>query len=370
MTRVFMVAPHFQEYSFRFAKALSQFGPVMLALDNDRLDGDFEKRERPDAPSVTLRDMRFKTPADIVRLVVDIIRFRPSVIHLQEASGTRAAMIMAAVVMLTRLFATIALTVHDPEPHQGRDVAIASRFGRYRRYVRRAAKLVFVHGEYCRDRYLACAEVGKATVVMIDHGEILSEGVIATPGDGSFKLLFFGRMEAYKGLDTLYDALLGLAKKGIAPKVRIVGRGPELDQYADALASVPGVEIENGFMPAHELVKELRECDGVLLPYHGATQSGVLAAAFANGRFVIASEVGGIPDLVKNRINGLLVPPSDAAALADAISTAAQSPGMCRALSVAAAETSRTRLSWEKIARDVVRYYPKMANRGGVHAIS
>jgi glycosyltransferase involved in cell wall biosynthesis len=59
----------------------------------------------------------------------------------------------------------------------------------------------------------------------------------------------------------------------------------------------------------------------VALPYIDATQSGVIATAYNFGRPVVATTVGGLPSMVDHRRTGLLIPPGDERALADAIVT-------------------------------------------------
>jgi glycosyltransferase involved in cell wall biosynthesis len=101
----------------------------------------------------------------------------------------------------------------------------------------------------------------------------------------------------------------------------------------------------------------------VVLPYLDATQSGVAAAAFANGRPVIASEVGGISEVVVSGANGLLVQPGNAAALADAIEHVLNSDVVWNQLREGAERTARTVLNWDEIADDVVQHYYYLLNR-------
>lgn len=352
-----MLAPHFQEYSFLLARALAAHGPVLLGLDADRLAGDYQGRVRPDAPGLRVVDRRFESLFEIARVAWDLVRFRPSVVHVQEPVGLRKSIICAVAMALARPFCRVALTVHDPEPHQGRDAAVVQRRKLLQGTIRKLAHIVYVHGAFCRSQYLQASGSTHQQVAITRHGEILRAERPQARDGGPFRILSFGRMEAYKGVDTLCRALELLADEGASPEVHIAGRGPELDRLAERFARLPGVQVDNRFVASVDLVAAICEADCVVLPYLEATQSGVLAAALANGRFVIASDVGGIPDVVTDGVDGLLVPPGDVPALAGAIRRVADDPELCRQLASGARGTARERLGWDRIAPEMLADY-------------
>ena len=73
------------------------------------------------------------------------------------------------------------------------------------------------------------------------------------------------------------------------------------------------------FIPDSEIATYFAAADVVLAPYRTEAQSGVALTAFHFGRPVIASNVGGLPEVVKDGENGFIVPPDDADALASAV---------------------------------------------------
>ncbi len=109
---------------------------------------------------------------------------------------------------------------------------------------------------------------------------------------GRRRLLCFGRLLPYKGLDLLASAL---APGGLDVEVRVVGLGPETEALA-ALRACPGVTVDNGWVPEEAIGALLAWSDAVILPYREASQSGVVAAAQAAGRPVIATRVGGLAE--------------------------------------------------------------------------
>ena len=354
--RVMMVAPHFEEYAYRLCVALAAQVEVLLVLDTGVLDAEFAGRARPTHPRLTVRHNRFRTGGEFARLLRDMARFRPDVLHWQEPSGFIKAGFAAATVTLARC--RTAITIHDPVPHAGRDARVAARLMRLRRYARARVDRLFLHGPACVAQYqrgFLGTEVPDPRVRLTDHGVVL-QGASVPPAT-TFRAVMIGRMEAYKGLETLVEALELLAGQGRAIAVEVAGAGPEIERLHDRLVALRGVTVTTGFVPAAALIDLVAASDCVLLPYTDASQSGVLATAFANARFVIASAVGGIVDLVTDGDNGLLVPPRDPAALAAAIARAAADPALRARLRDGARRTAETRMDWDRIAAGLLADY-------------
>jgi glycosyltransferase involved in cell wall biosynthesis len=251
----------------------------------------------------------------------------------------------------------IALTIHDPAPHAGRDEDDARRTARIGFWVRRRADVAVLHGAYCARLYRAGSPPPGQLVVESEHGVILEPAEFRPPPGGAPRLYMFGRMEAYKGL----DALLGMAEilhaEGAPFALTVAGRGPELDRLEGRFAALPEATVRNGFAPPGEVIAAIQDSDCVMLPYLSATQSGVLAAAYAGRRPVIASDVGGLPDVVRDGCDGLLVPPGDPRALAAAVRRFAGDAALRARLSAGAADAARGLLDWDRIAAELHRVF-------------
>jgi glycosyltransferase involved in cell wall biosynthesis len=348
--RIAIVAPHFQEYSVNLANAVARRATVLLLLDRRRLASEFADRPMPLEEEVELGDAPLQSVFEIVAVLFRLARFRPDVIHLQEPAGFIRALICACVVACFRPFCRIVLTVHDPQPHSGRDLSIARRIAPLRNSIRRHAQVVLLHGESCRQEYLSMNHHPGQSVLLTTHGVILRDTAPDTPDhDGDCVVLCFGRMEHYKGLAVLGEAIARLRDLGASVRFRIVGKGPELDALSPRLASHANVFVENAFVSAARLIEEIRSATCVILPYLNASQSGVLAAALGNGRLAIASDVGGLRDVVAPDQNGLLVPPGDPEALANAIRRVADDRELRRKLSRGAMKTAERDLDWNCI---------------------
>jgi len=123
--------------------------------------------------------------------------------------------------------------------------------------------------------------------------------------------VFVGALEATKGVDVLAEAWRLAAPDA---SLRLIGDGP--------LASVVerlGVSWDRERVPAGTIAAALDEAWVLVLPSRSEGMGRVVVEAFCRGRAVVGSRAGGIPDLVEDGVSGLLVPPGDAAALADAL---------------------------------------------------
>jgi glycosyltransferase involved in cell wall biosynthesis len=124
------------------------------------------------------------------------------------------------------------------------------------------------------------------------------------------RVLHFGRLLPYKGLDLLADAMALLGAQDF--ELRICGEGPHSSALA-RLAAMPGVRVENRWFSEAELPGLLSWAGGLVLPYREASQSGVAAMAIAAGRQVLATNVGGLPEQLGGLPGALLCAPEPGA---------------------------------------------------------
>ncbi len=164
--------------------------------------------------------------------------------------------------------------------------------------------------------------------------------------DGPVRLLSFGRLLPYKGLDLLADTLRLLGPRPDAV-IRIVGSGPD-GPTLDALRTLPGVTVENRWVPEDEVGTLLGWADAVILAYTEASQSGVAAAALAAGRRVVATRVGGLTEQLHDQPLATLSPP-EPGALAKVLDTLVTSRGP-------AGMPVDARAAWRNMADGILRW--------------
>ncbi len=175
--------------------------------------------------------------------------------------------------------------------------------------------------------------------------------------DDARLIVYVGRLVAEKGLRELLEAARQLAP--VIPRLRIalVGEGPMRAELA-ALAAQCGSEVMfAGAQPPDEVARWMAAADLVTLPSYSEGHPNVLVEALACGRGVVATPVGGIPEVV-DAASGVLVPPRDAAALAEGLRA-----GLARDWDETALARRFSR-SWTVVAQETLRAC-EMALRAG-----
>jgi glycosyltransferase involved in cell wall biosynthesis len=135
-------------------------------------------------------------------------------------------------------------------------------------------------------------------------------------------LLFFGYVRRYKGLHVLLDAI---HKLPASFPVKLLVVGEFYDEEASYRAQVEAlglsqrVRIVSDYVPNDRVRDYFSAADAVMLPYISATQSGIAQIAYNFDKPIIATNVGGLAEIVKDGVTGLVVPPDDAQLLAEAI---------------------------------------------------
>ncbi len=175
------------------------------------------------------------------------------------------------------------------------------------------------------------------------------------------QILFFGRIEPYKGLAILLEAARPLLDENPEWSLQIAGGG-DVTPY-QTLPDHPQIRLTNRFLSDAEVAEFMERASIVALPYLTASQSGVIPTAFAFGKAVAATAVGGIPDMVRDHETGLLVPPNDADALRNALQTLMADPELRSRLGKAGREFAAAELSWTSIAEKHAAFYRQFSGR-------
>ncbi len=212
-------------------------------------------------------------------------------------------------VALRRAGVPFAVVVHDADLHPGDAFPLQMRL--QRRLLRRADRL-FALSTHVADRLrqqgIAAGRLLKtASLPPFAFGERPPP-----PGahGGKLRLLSFGRLLPYKGLDLLADSLALLGARADL-EIRVVGSGPETP-VLDALRAMPGVSVENRWVPEDEVGALLAWADGLVLSHREASQSGVAAAAVAAQRWLVATRVGGLEEQLRGEPMAIMCDPTPA----------------------------------------------------------
>lgn len=230
---------------------------------------------------------------------------------------------------------------------------------------------VIALSEYGARRLREEAGVPAERVTVIPHGaldyltDLPQEEPLAPELEGSQGpvILSFGLIRPYKGVDVLLRAFAAVE----GAELWIVGRplGVDMAELERLAAAAPGrVRLLTRFVSDAELPAIFRRADLVALPYRDVEQSGVLYTALAFGKAIVASAVGGFPEVARNGPSGQetlkLVPPGDDEALAEALAELLGDDGARARLAAAAEAAAAGPYSWDAVAEATMALYRRL----------
>jgi glycosyltransferase involved in cell wall biosynthesis len=259
-----------------------------------------------------------QAPITVLQLARRLRRLNPRV----AVCAMPGPLDLLMVVALRRVGIPVAVIVHDAEAHPGDGFPLLLAL---QRALLRRADLAIALSDHVASALARNGSLPPRMPVLVAALPPLAFGSVTPPGAhaGPRRVLCFGRLRTYKGLDLLAEALRLIGPRADM-EVRVVGQGPESTALAD-LRALPGVTVENRWVPEGEISSILNWADTVVLPYREASQSGIAPTALAARRHVIATRVGGLPEQLKDEPFATLCEP-DAASLAAALVCSLNAP--------------------------------------------
>ena len=183
-------------------------------------------------------------------------------------------------------------------------------------------------------------------------------------------VIFVGRITRQKGLPVLLRAASSLDPS--AQLVLCAGAPDTPELLAEVTALVDGLRaIRSGvvwipeMLPKPEIIQLLTHAVAFACPSLYEPLGIVNLEAMACETAVVASRVGGIPEVVEGSVTGLLVPPDDPASLADALNALVRDPGRAAAMGRAGRERAVGEFSWDAVAAQTAALYAELARSQG-----
>ena len=183
----------------------------------------------------------------------------------------------------------------------------------------RRADQVIVHGNQLKQIVMNELHIPGEIIHVMPHPALGDDRAHSDVQEEKNQILFFGRIWAYKGLAYLIEAEPLISAQIPNVKIVIAGRGDDFDHYRQMMVHPEKFVVYNEYIPNDRVAEIFRQASIVVLPYIEATQSGVIPFAYTYARPVVATTVGSLPEMVDEGQTGLLVPPANTQALADAI---------------------------------------------------
>ena len=289
-----------------------------------------------------------------LRLAREIRAFRPDVLIVQGAEDTALALVGRR---LARSSAPVVFDVHGDWRNStrvygsaGRRLASPIADGLARLTLRRADAVRTVSGFTSSLVREYGVEPISTFPAYMDLGPFLASQPKPFPPQSS--ALFVGVLERYKGVDVLADAWRRLVAARPGAQLHVVGAG-RLEGLVRALADDPDLGARwTERLDTAGVAKALDEATLLVLPSRREGMGRVIVEAFCRGRPVVGTRSGGIPDLVEDGVNGLLVPADDAAALAVALGRVMDDVALAERLGGGAGAASK---AWAATPEDFAR---------------
>jgi glycosyltransferase involved in cell wall biosynthesis len=348
MMHIVLIDFQYYAYSIPLANALSNFCEVTLILPEQALP--YRAMIQDQVHLRTFRKARLRYPSNLLMLksIFNAIQeIKPLAVHLISWNLWMC--------MSLPVFPNIPLvsTIHDFAQHPGDEpIPLNSWQWRY-------ADRVIVHAEHIKQQLLQQHQLPAAKIHVIPHGvyDFYQHWSQTEVSDPENRILFFGRIWEYKGLRYLMEAEPLITQQVPDARIVIAGEGEPLENYAPWMVNRDHYIIYNHRIPDEMIASLFQECRVVALPYTEASQSGVIAIAYAFNRPAVATNVGGLPESVDDGRTGILIPPQDAKSLADAIVLLLKDRNLWNSMVQNCQHKAETELSWPVIAQQNLAVY-------------
>jgi glycosyltransferase involved in cell wall biosynthesis len=244
--------------------------------------------------------------------------------------------------------------IHDAHPHPGDPTSLLNGW-RMRDALSADAVVTLSRG--VAEALAEARTVPRERLVPLFHPDLQFRAQPAAAGQSPvevgrpFRVLFFGRILAYKGLPALVEAVELLRAEGLPIELGVFGDGL-LGPLRARLAAV-GAEVENRWIADSEVAGILARHHAVAVAHNECSQSGVVAAALGAGLPLVGPRVGGLAEQVKDGATGVLAAGCDGPSLAAAIRRLATDRGLYTAIRAHIASTASER-SMRRFAEHLV----------------
>ncbi|MFA6922700.1 MAG: glycosyltransferase family 4 protein [Bacteroidales bacterium] len=354
--KVLLFSTGFYEYMIELANAMSEHADVVLMLPSNRIDDIHLKSISPKVIFEPFELVDYKSIRDNSKMIFDIVKkinkHNSETIHIQHY-GHHWFYLAYPFLLKYR----IVNTVHDPKPHIGDMIvkrALVSEF-----FNKIFCSKYIVHGEVLKKEMILYRKIKADKIFVIPHGHL---GLFKKWNKKTVKkekkhIIFFGRIWKYKGLEYFIKAEPIVSKEIPDVKFVIAGKGEDFEKYEKMILNKNNFIIKNYRISNEETDELFNQCSICVLPYIEATQSGVAAIALAYGVPVIATNVGSLPEVIENGINGYIVETENETAIAEKIIELINNNNLYEAMSKNAISTVNNKLSWENISRQTLEVY-------------
>jgi glycosyltransferase involved in cell wall biosynthesis len=292
-----------------------------------------------------------------ILLIRKILLIKPDIIHLTTIHPWFVFVVLYCKFIDKNI--KLVFNCHDEKPHLGNDIHFLELVNKF---VYRNVNGVFTLSNFVKKTLIDKFNIHEEKIFSFRLGEHyhLSRTINKDSGfmkDTILHMVFFGRIQEYKGVDILVNAFENLCKEKDSTKYQltIAGEGTVNQDLINKIDQLDVIFI-NYWISDNQLIDLLKDTDVIIIPYKEGTQSGPASIAISAGIPVIATNVGGIPEQVLDGVNGILIPPNDDVALKNAM-TRFSDRKLLEKMSYACKDLAKSTFSWDIIANQMYDIY-------------
>lgn len=360
--KVALVGFDFGEYCLRLASGIAESRATSVLLFLPRVEAGPHLHLLSGSVELLIFDRPrirqfFKQLKMVFNLVRQIRDFNPDVIHLQVGYFWFNLLGLP----LLRRFPLV-LTVHDSQIHIGDVLTAKTPQWVFDRACFQARERI-VHAPQVKESLVKRLQIPAETVHVTPYAIVGDVEMVASPVVEEEPLvLFFGRIWPYKGLEYLIRAEPLITSRIPNAKIAIAGTGEDFGRYRRMMENPERFIIHNEYVSDEKRTELFRRASVVVLPYIEASQSHIISIAYRFGKPVVATRVGGLPEMVDDGKTGFLVAPRDVDALADAIGRLMQNAEMRRTFGANGLRKVNTECASEVVGRKTRVVYRRAVN--------
>lgn len=236
----------------------------------------------------------------------------------------------------------------------------------FKRYINLANRVIAVSGSAAEfiERFM---DGGRPVVIPngVDVGRFHEpkpvQRSVVDPGRFEHPMIFgVGRLAFRKGFHLLVESMPRVLRRHLEARLYVAGRGMMMGFLGLLIESLDlqGKVNLMGYVSDEALPWLYRMCDVFVLPSVSAEAFGItLIEAMAAGRPVVASRIGGVPEIIDDGVNGLLFEPWDSSGLSEAVNTILENPKLAEDLGMRAHRSAEENYSWPRVARRIEEVY-------------
>lgn len=285
----------------------------------------------------------------LMKMIKMIDEFKPDVIHTTKALDVLE-------IILYKYRKRMCITMHDPFLHSGKSNFRKVFFRNLA--IKNIPKIVLLNNaqksQFIKQYHIANNRISVNRLGIYDT---INNFQTKIDNKNEFNILFFGFISSYKGLEFLCKAMKTIHNNCPKATLTIAGGGKiyfDFSIYRDCQY----INLINRYISMEELAGLLDNCTIVVCPYKDATQSGVVMTSFAKLCPIVATNVGALGEQIENGKTGILVPPCDENALADAIIRLYNNPNTIKDMRRNIRQRNNEEgNSWNSIAKKYLDFY-------------